>query len=609
MHSMTRSLALCTTVLAVLSASMELGAQARPGAAQPKFKGVLEPVSYTEDLDLTDVFFVTGDVGWVSGKHGTILRTTDGGATWEAQLGGDPEASAAPVRMLHFLDERRGWAIQGEAGTTFKTLYTSDGESWEEIGTVPYGSVHMVFTSPQTGFLAGNPAMAVSGANIMYRTTDGGRKWEPVWECAAKVAMGGLNQNIGCEIGQIRFPTPEVGYAALHRGCTACGPPPLMAKTTDGGSTWTVMIGPGVLEEDVVSGIFFLDEQTGFARLASKKLHMTTDGGETWRGIVASPGEEIQFADPSVGWAVDPGYGELKLSYTTDGGRKWTSREIRMPTTTRAFSFPRRDRGYVVGDHGMVFRYSVVPAAQPLGPNDKAAPAMPGFDSPLDEEVEQLEQVISELNAELSAAGAGSGGGAAGGATATADPAETANLPFDAPFSPPSEYMASCCGKSFSRLEVVLGALNQTLPDFIGKYRNLNLLLAAVRMGAEMPIQYRDVIGGLRSFRAAQDKESAEAALANVRAALGAFKQTTSVSLQQELPPPGNDFDGAAQAAMPTPAPDYNASVAPAAADQATAGAANAVTDSASAAARDAVKGATEKAKKGLGGLLRGRKP
>jgi photosystem II stability/assembly factor-like uncharacterized protein len=384
MHSMTRSLALFTAVLAVLSASTELGAQARPGDAQPRFKGILEPVSYTEDLDLTAVFFVTADTGWVAGKHGTILRTVDGGATWEAQLGGDPEARAASVRVLHFIDERRGWAIQGEAGYDYKTLHTSDGESWEEIGTVPYGSVHMVFTSAQTGFLAANPGKAVSGPNVMYRTNDGGRSWEPVWECEAKVAMGGLTQNMSCKIGQIRFPTPEVGYAVAARGCTACGGPPLIAKTTDGGSMWTVMAGPGVLEKDAVSGLFFLDEQTGFARLSSKKLHMTTDGGETWRGIVASPGEDIQFADPTVGWAVDLGYMELKLSYTTDSGRKWTNREIRLPAPTRAFSFPRRDRGYVVGDHGMVFRYSVVPAAQPLGPNDKAAPAMPAVDSPPD---------------------------------------------------------------------------------------------------------------------------------------------------------------------------------------------------------------------------------
>ena len=534
MHPSAKLLASCTVLLAVLSASPAIDAQARSGTP-PKFKGILEPVSYTEDLDLTDVFFVSADVGWVSGDAGTILRTTDGGATWEAQLGGDPEASAAPVRMLHFLDERRGWAIQGEGVDPYKTLHTRDGESWEEIGTAPHGAGHMVFTSPQTGFLAGNPSMSVSGSNILYRTTDGGRSWEPVWTCEAKVSMGGVTQNIDCVLGQIRFPTPEVGYAVANRGCTGCGSPPLIAKTTDGGSTWTMMIGPGVLEQDEVSGIFFLDEQTGFARLASKKLHLTTDGGATWRGIVASPGEEIQFADPSVGWAVDPGWSELRLSYTTDGGRRWTSREIRLPTTTRAFSFPRRDRAYVVGDHGMVFRYTVVPAARALGPNDKAAPAMPAFDSPLDDQVEQLEAVIDVLGTELGAADAGPGGGAAGGASG--DAAAVADQPFDAPLPPPSEYMASCCRKSFSRLETALGALSTTLPEFIGKYRNLNLLLAAVRMSAEMPDQYRAVVGGLRAFRTAQDKQTAEAALASVRAALGTFKQTAAVSMQQELPP------------------------------------------------------------------------
>lgn len=42
-----------------------------------------------------------------------------------------------------------------------------------------------------------------------------------------------------------------------------------------------------------------------------------------------------------------------------------------------------------------------------------------------------------------------------------------------------------------SRLDVILGALSQTLPEFIGKYKNLNLLLAAVRMGAELPGEFR----------------------------------------------------------------------------------------------------------------------
>jgi photosystem II stability/assembly factor-like uncharacterized protein len=624
----------CVALLVLISSA--LAAQTKTGTTQPQFKGILEPVSYTEDLDLTDVFFVNGEVGWVAGKSGTILRTIDAGKTWEAQLGGDPEDKSPPVRELHFLDERRGWAVQGEAGVTWKMLHTRDGESWEEIGTVPYGARSIVFTSPLTGYLAGNPSMSVTGGGIMFRTTDGGRTWKPVFTCQAKVSMGGLNQNIDCVFGQIRFPTPNVGYAVANRGCTACGAPPLIAKTSDGGETWSIMIGPGVLEEDEVSSIAFLDEQTGFARLASKKLHVTTDGGATWRGIVASPGEAIQFADPSVGWAVALDYTELRLSYTTDGGKRWTSREVKLPTTTRAFSLPRRDRAYIVGANGMIFRYSVVPAAQALGPNDKALPAMPGFDSPLDEQVTQLEKVIEQVGSELTAApdtvaGASAGGaGADPAATAAADSAAAASEPLDAPLPAASPYTSNCCKKSFSRLEVILGAMSQSLPEFIGKYKNLNLLLAAIRMGAELPGEYRAVKGGLRAFRKAQDKETAQAALSGVSAALSAFKATTAISMQQQLPPPpSGDMEAPAaapnaapvaspQAAAPTSSPPPNAAPSAAsssgsaaksvAADAATA-TKDAVKDSTKAVGKDAAKETADKAKKALGGFLRKKKP
>src|SRR5688572_10188738 len=93
-----------------LVAHSSLGSQVRP-AAPAQVKGIFEPVSYTEDLDLTHVVFVTADVGWVAGKGGTILRTIDGGKTWEAQLGGDPANTSDAVKVLHFIDERHGWAI------------------------------------------------------------------------------------------------------------------------------------------------------------------------------------------------------------------------------------------------------------------------------------------------------------------------------------------------------------------------------------------------------------------------------------------------------------------------------------------------------------------
>ena len=542
-------------IVALSSSGLTAQASARTPAAQPQFKGVFESVSYTEDIDLLDVVFVNTNVGWAAGKAGTIIRTTNGGTTWTAQLGGDRESSERNVRLIRFVDERHGWAVQGIPGTSEKLLRTSDGENWEEIGTPPYGVTDIVFTSITVGFAAGKGQEAAMYPNVLYRTTDGGRTWKSIWTCNAKLSLGGLSRQLGCHITQFSFPTPAVGYAVAKNNSFGMGsePPPMIAKTTDGGQTWEAVMGPGVVDKDGVTSVFFLDPRTGFARLTSGKLHMTTDRGATWRGIVASPGEDIKFADPGVGWGVAVDRTDPTISFTTDGGARWTSREIRFPATVHAFSFPRRDRAYFVGDNGMVFRYSVVPASRSLGPNDLLAPAMPAFESALDEQVTQLEQVVAELRSSLISAAAPAGapaggpssGAAAGGGTSSADGAAadgydaSSDEALTAPLTPPSAFTANCCKKSFSRLEVILGAMSKTLPEFIGKYKNLNLLLAAVRMGAELPNEYRSVKGGLSTFRKAQDKEGATAALSAVSAALSSFKQTTAVSMQKQLPPGG----------------------------------------------------------------------
>jgi hypothetical protein len=277
-----------------------------------------------------------------------------------------------------------------------------------------------------------------------------------------------------------------------------------------------------------VTSLFFTDEKTGYVRLASGKLHVTKDGGETWRGLVASPGKWLRFADPGVGWAYEPGRRDFTLTYSTDGGARWNARPLVFPAHVWGMSFPRRDRAYAVGEHGMVYRYRVVPAAQPLRANEIAAPAMPGFDSPLDTQVDQLSQVVAELSTAVGPSGSGA-------ADASSRPSDAA---IDAPLPAASDFTAKCCAKSSGRLEALLGALSQSLPQFVDRYRNLNLLVAGVRMGAELPDQYRSVKGGLHAFRTAASKEAARAALDGVSQALGAFKKTTSVAFQKELPPP-----------------------------------------------------------------------
>ena len=41
------------------------------------------PLEWLNDADLNDVHFIDPQNGWAVGQHGTILRTTDGGVTWQ----------------------------------------------------------------------------------------------------------------------------------------------------------------------------------------------------------------------------------------------------------------------------------------------------------------------------------------------------------------------------------------------------------------------------------------------------------------------------------------------------------------------------------------------
>ncbi len=254
------------TVLAVVL----LGVPASSSWSQSKAsapKGVWEPVSYTEDIRLFDVAFVTADVGWVAGDKGTILHTRDGGKSWDAQLGGDPAAADPAIGRLRFFDERHGWATKDG-----KLLATTDGESWEEIAPLPERFVDYVFLSPTEGVAAAGESQYMVSPHSMFRTQDGGRTWKPGPKCEAKAVVEGLTKQIKCHVVRLHFPTPSVGYAVAQDICAGmgCGPPPIMAKTEDGGETWRFFVGPGDIKVAALTDVFFTSEQTGFVTTTEK---------------------------------------------------------------------------------------------------------------------------------------------------------------------------------------------------------------------------------------------------------------------------------------------------------------------------------------------------
>jgi hypothetical protein len=279
-------------------------------------------------------------------------------------------------------------------------------------------------------------------------------------------------------------------------------------KSVDGGASWAAA---AFIESQngTEGGLFFIDENTGyFAAKDAKGAFRTTDGGRTWAGMAAAAvHRRILFADPEVGWSMR----YAQLSYTTDGGRRWSSRTIDFPAFPNAFSLPRRDVAYAVGEHGMIYRYRIVPPGTPAPANSIASVAMPPLANEVIEKLGAVEAGLDGIEAALakSAAAPPAEAGAAGGVAADAGWVETHFAEVEA-------------------LATTVDAAATGLPELGRKHRNLNLLLEGLALAGDLTGRGGSVKQAFAGLRQAKDPTSVSAALLDMRSQIEGAK--TSVT-------------------------------------------------------------------------------
>jgi len=138
-------------------------------------------------VTLTSVFFIDGQQGWAAGHDATILRTRDGGGTWQTVYA-DP-ALAAPILDLWFRDASHGLAV----GAYGLLLVTADGgDSWQPralsvIGRQASKTAALLDESGTPGLdLHFNQLQATASGQLylagesghLYRSSDGGNQWQ-----------------------------------------------------------------------------------------------------------------------------------------------------------------------------------------------------------------------------------------------------------------------------------------------------------------------------------------------------------------------------------------------------------------------------------------------
>lgn len=251
-----------------------------------------------------DVYFLEANpqYGWVCGYEGKVIRTTNGGATWQ----GTQIASANQLESIHFVSQTHGFC-SGE-GLIFRT--TDGGTNWRDVTPATSDALlwGTYFLDENNGYVIGGNC---TGAQYFYRTSDAGDSWDTFYTFypGTKLADCMVNKNTG------------IGYAASSG---------LIWKTTNFGTTWLVHSRTG--------GLDWHEEITNYGRSFLVPYSLSCDGTQTniggvrfsvndganWRSYTTAGSMYGTFLIDSLrGWACGI---NRTVYYTSDGGFTWDLR-------------------------------------------------------------------------------------------------------------------------------------------------------------------------------------------------------------------------------------------------------------------------------------------
>jgi photosystem II stability/assembly factor-like uncharacterized protein len=303
------------------------------------------------------VHATSANVVWASGPGGVVLRTLDGGTTWQRRL--TPAGDSLQFRDVHALNADTAWVLSIGNGSASRIYRTSDGGSTWALQFINRDSAAfydcLSFGTSKEGIVFGD---AAAGRTHILRTTNGGGTWSLLSERA------------------VPAPLPSEGAFAASGLCVTHGdarnayiatgaPGARLLKSTDAGATWSALETPFVRGTVAgLTGLSFIGNR-GVAVAAdinrlridtsTKVVGTTTDGGRTWTLANRPP---LPGSLSGVTWV--PGAGTNTMVavsyggafYSTTLGREWTT--IANVVTTGVSAFDRTV--WIGGEKGRIWR-------------------------------------------------------------------------------------------------------------------------------------------------------------------------------------------------------------------------------------------------------------
>ncbi|MDX6386185.1 MAG: hypothetical protein QOK48_3758 [Blastocatellia bacterium] len=273
---------------------------------------------------LRGVSAVNERVAWSSGSGSTVLRTADGGSTWQKLR---VTSDQLDFRDIDAVDARTAYVLSignGPASRIYKT--TDAGVTW----TLQFQSDDpkafydaMSFWDAQHGIVFGD---SIDGQFCILTTENGGSSWNRVPASSLPPAI----ENEGA------FAASGTNIAVFGRSYawigTGAGAKARVLRTSDRGRTWKISETP--LLAGPSAGIFsvaFRDRNHGVVvggdykkeSEAVDNLAVTEDGGATWKLVKGLSGfrSAAAYVPGAIGSLV--AVGPTGTDYSDDDGRSW----------------------------------------------------------------------------------------------------------------------------------------------------------------------------------------------------------------------------------------------------------------------------------------------
>ena len=346
-----RTLIVAAIAVAALEGSRSAGPFSRVGGperAAPRVPVTWQAQTSGVSVRLRGVSAVSAQVAWASGANGTVLRTTDGGTSWQRIA--VPDAAALDFRDVDAISDRVASILSIGAGASSRIYKTTDaGAHWvlQFANTDPKVFLDaMTFRDEAHGLAFSD---SVDGQFIILMTDNGGQYWKriPADRLPPALPGEGAFAASGTNIGM-------VGSDRIWIATTASR----VLRSTDGGQTWTVARTPvGTGEATGLFSIAFRDAQHGVVVGGNYRQEgdavdnaaFTDDGGVTWtltqrdhglsgfRSVVAyMPGNARALLaigpsgadwsdDDGRNWSPAGGPGFDTLSVARRGGAAWAA--------------------------------------------------------------------------------------------------------------------------------------------------------------------------------------------------------------------------------------------------------------------------------------------